>query len=267
MAHKTRVNGTNYGITGGKCMINGTNYSIKKGRTLIGGTGYDISFRNTAKLSSLPVGTSVYANVNGVPYEFIIVHQGKPSSAYYGSNMGAWLLMKNTYSKVSWNSSSSNNYGSSYIKSWLNGSNTFLGLFDDAVENKIITVRIPYTKGTGSSGSVASGSSGLSTRVFLLSATEVGINASDYFLNVEGVKLSYFTSANSSRIAYNSKGYKTNWALRSPYTDDDTSITQIADYGTMFSGGFSSTGQYEMRPAFVMHSSTLVDLDDYSIVG
>lgn len=267
MAHKTKVGGTNYAISGGRTLVGGTGYSISKGRTLVGGTGYDIAFRNTAKLSSLPVGTSVYANVNGVPYEFIIVHQGKPSSAYYGSNMGAWLLMKNTYSKVSWNTSSSNNYGSSYIKSWLNGANTFLGLFDDAVESKIINVRIPYTKGTGSSGSVASGSNGLSARVFLLSATEVGINASNYYLNAEGVKLSYFTSANSSRIAYNSKGYKTNWALRSPYTDDDTSITQIQSDGSMFSGGFSSTGQYEMRPAFVMRSDTLVDLDDYSIVG
>lgn len=44
MAHKTRVNGTNYGISGGKCLVNGTSYDIKKGRTLINGTGYDITF-------------------------------------------------------------------------------------------------------------------------------------------------------------------------------------------------------------------------------
>ena len=44
MAHKTRVNGTAYEVTGGKCLVNGTAYSIKKGRTLIGGTGYDITF-------------------------------------------------------------------------------------------------------------------------------------------------------------------------------------------------------------------------------
>lgn len=44
MAHKTRVSGTNYSISGGKCRVSGTNYSISKGRTKVGGTGYDISF-------------------------------------------------------------------------------------------------------------------------------------------------------------------------------------------------------------------------------
>ncbi len=44
MAHGTRINGTSYGITGGKCLVNGTEYGIKKGRTLVDGTGYDISF-------------------------------------------------------------------------------------------------------------------------------------------------------------------------------------------------------------------------------
>lgn len=44
MAHGTKIGGTNYGISGGKCRVNGTNYSIKKGRTLVGGTNYSITF-------------------------------------------------------------------------------------------------------------------------------------------------------------------------------------------------------------------------------
>lgn len=44
MSHKTRVNGTLYDVTGGKCLIGGTGYDIKKGKTLVGGTGYDIAF-------------------------------------------------------------------------------------------------------------------------------------------------------------------------------------------------------------------------------
>lgn len=47
MAHKTRVNGTDYEAQGGKCLVNGTSYDIKKGRTLIDGTGYDIAFEET----------------------------------------------------------------------------------------------------------------------------------------------------------------------------------------------------------------------------
>lgn len=44
MAHGTRINGTSYGVTGGKCLVGGTSYDIKKGRTLVGGTGYGIEF-------------------------------------------------------------------------------------------------------------------------------------------------------------------------------------------------------------------------------
>lgn len=42
MAHGTRINGTSYGITGGKCLVNGTAYSIKKGRVFINGSVMDI---------------------------------------------------------------------------------------------------------------------------------------------------------------------------------------------------------------------------------
>lgn len=44
MAHKTRINGTNYSIAGGKTKVGGTNYSVKGGKTLVGGTVRTISF-------------------------------------------------------------------------------------------------------------------------------------------------------------------------------------------------------------------------------
>ena len=44
MAHGTRINGTAYGVTGGKCLVGGTEYGIKKGRTLVDGTGYNVKF-------------------------------------------------------------------------------------------------------------------------------------------------------------------------------------------------------------------------------
>lgn len=44
MAGKTKINGTNYTISGGKTKISGTNYSIVGGRTKINGTNYSISF-------------------------------------------------------------------------------------------------------------------------------------------------------------------------------------------------------------------------------
>lgn len=53
MAHKTLINGTQYGIKGGKTLISGTSYSVKNGKTLIGGTGYDVNFVPTPEASTL----------------------------------------------------------------------------------------------------------------------------------------------------------------------------------------------------------------------
>ena len=44
MAHKTKINGTAYGIAGGKTKVGGTAYEISGGRTRINGTAYDIPF-------------------------------------------------------------------------------------------------------------------------------------------------------------------------------------------------------------------------------
>jgi hypothetical protein len=60
MAHKTRVNGTNYEISGGKTLVNGTAYSIDKGKTLVGGTAYEVGF-----VENLTV-TMTQANPSGV---------------------------------------------------------------------------------------------------------------------------------------------------------------------------------------------------------
>lgn len=48
---KTRINGTNYSVAGGKIRIGGTNYSISGGRARIGGTNYNISFKREATIS------------------------------------------------------------------------------------------------------------------------------------------------------------------------------------------------------------------------
>ena len=50
MAHGTRINGTAYGVTGGKCLVGGTAYSIQGGKTLVNGTGYDIAFFDGYKI-------------------------------------------------------------------------------------------------------------------------------------------------------------------------------------------------------------------------
>ena len=156
------------------------------------------------KLGTKAVGSVLKLNLNGSPKNFIVVHQGKPSSLYDDSCDGTWLLMQDIYSTRQWDGSN-NDYKNSDIHSWLNG--TFLNLFDANIREAIKQVKIPYHNGTGSSGSVASGANGLSCKIFLPSGYELGWTKSDnsYFPQ-DGAKLDYFTAgtgsaANKKRIA------------------------------------------------------------------
>ena len=218
----------------------------------------------STQLGSMSVGSTVKLNLGGSPRDFLVVHQGLPSSMYDSSCNGTWLLLKDIYSNRTWDGSN-NDYKNSDIHSYLNG--TFLNLFDDDIKNAIKQVKIPYQNGTGSGGSVASGSNGLSCKIFLLSGYEVGFSTSDnsYFPR-DGAKLSYFSSgtsssANNKRIA-NYNGSATYWWLRSPYTDGTYSVWDVDS-----SGGYdywSCSNSVGARPALVLDSSLSVS-DDGSV--
>lgn len=210
------------------------------------------------KLSTKAVGSTVKIKVNGAAKDFIIVHQGKPSSIYDDSCNGTWVLLKDIYTTSTFGNS--NSYKDSSIHSYLNG--TFYNLIDSEIRAAIKQVKIPYQNGTGSGGSLATGTSGLSTKVFLLSGYEVGWTTSDsgYFPK-DGAKLDYFGSSsggNSKRIAYNGSGAAI-WWLRSPYANN---YNYVWDVNT--DGSFSNYWYYDsygVRPAFVLPSSLVVSDD------
>lgn len=106
-------------------------------------------------LSTKAVGSTVKLKVNGTAKEFIVVHQGKPSSLYDNSCDGTWLLMKDIYENRQWHNSNVNNLENSTIHSYLNG--TFLNLFESNIRDAIKQVKLPYRKNGGSGGSDQSG--------------------------------------------------------------------------------------------------------------
>lgn len=213
------------------------------------------------KLGTKAVGSVLKLNLNGSPKNFIVVHQGKPSSLYDDSCDGTWVLMQDIYSTRQWDGSN-NDYKNSDIHSWLNG--TFLNLFDENIRNAIKQVKIPYHNGTGSGGSVASGANGLSCKIFLLSGYELGWTKSDnsYFPQ-DGAKLDYFTAgtgsaANNKRIAkYN--GSAAFWWTRSPNMDYSDYVWFVYSDGDYLSHWYGST--YGVRPAFVLPSTLSVSDD------
>ena len=212
-------------------------------------------------LSSKAIGSTIKLKVNGSAKDFIVVHQGKPSSVYDDSCNGTWLLMKDIYTTST--VGNNNSYKDSSIHTYLNG--TFYNLIDSNIRAAIKQVKIPYQNGTGSGGSLATGSNGLSTKVFLLSGYEVGWTTSDngYFPK-DGVRLAYFgnsSGGNSKRIAYNGSSAAI-WWLRSPHTGGSNYVWGVGTDGS--DGGNWYGGSYGVRPAFIL-PSTLVVSDDGTV--
>ena len=126
-------------------------------------------------------------------------------------------------------------------------------------------MKIPYQNGTGSGGSLATGSNGLSTKVFLLSGYEVGWTTSDngYFPK-DGVRLAYFgnsSGGNSKRVAYNGSSAAI-WWLRSPNTNNNNNVWNVNTDGSNNNNWYNNS--YGVRPAFVL-PSTLVVSDDGTV--
>lgn len=212
-------------------------------------------------LSSKAIGSTIKLKVNGSAKDFIVVHQGKPSSVYDDSCNGTWLLMKDIYENRQWHSSNTNDYANSTIHSYLNS--TFLNLFESNIKNAIKQVKLPYRKGSGTSTTVTSGSNGLSAKIFLLSATEASFNFSSYMPSGEGAELAYFkgcadNSSDSKRVAY-LNGSATVWWLRSPYCVNFNFALYVN-----FNGGWVGSGcSYScgIRPALILPSTLLVSDD------
>lgn len=211
-------------------------------------------------LSSKAIGSTIKLKVNGSARNFIVVHQGKPSSVYDDSCNGTWLLMQDIYENRAWHSSNTNDYANSTIHSYLNS--TFLNLFESNIKNAIKQVKLPYRKGSGTSTTVTSGSNGLSAKIFLLSATETSFDFS-YMPSGEGAELAYFkgcadNSSDSKRVAY-LNGSATDWWLRSPYCNYFSYALYVHSYGDWY-GNYGSDS-YGIRPALILPSTLLVSDD------
>lgn len=211
-------------------------------------------------LSSKAIGSTIKLKVNGSAKDFIVVHQGKPSSVYDDSCSGTWLLMKDIYENRQWHSSDTNDYANSTIHSYLNS--TFLAMLDSNIQKAIKQVKLPYRKGSGTSTTVTSGSNGLPAKIFLLGATEMSFNFS-YMPSGEGAELAYFkgcadNSSDSKRVAY-LNGSAAGWWLRSPGCLNFVSALCVDSNGGWGRNYCSNSGG--VRPALILPSTLLVSDD------
>lgn len=237
--------------------VDGKAHQVQKAYIGVNGVA-KLWYQRGTTLGNYDVGKTVKIAVDGKDYDWLVVHQGKPSSVYDDSCNGTWLLMKDIYERRQWHSSDTNDYANSTIHSYLNS--TFLNLFESKIKEAIKQVKIPYRKGSGTSTTVTSGSNGLSAKIFLLSELEMGFSSSID----EGAELAYFKdSSGSKRVAY-FNGSATNWWLRTPCSYDHASA------GVVFSDGslvhYRCSTSRGIRPALILPQYALVD-DTGHIIG
>ena len=216
-------------------------------------------------LGTKSVGSIVKLKENGAAVNYIVVHQGKPSSIYDSSCDGTWLLRQDIAENRVWDDGNVNKLESSDIHSYLN--NTWINRYDTDIRNAIKQVKIPYRQNGGSGGTDRTGANGLSCKIFLLSGYEVGFTTSvNQYFPVDGAKLAYFLSGNDSaaqqkRVA-KLNGSAAGWWLRSPYTSNTGVVWYVSSNGVYDCWGADNS--YGVRPALVLPSTLLVS-DDGSI--
>lgn len=223
--------------------------------------------------SDMKIGNSVFMNVNGVSTEFLVVHQGKPSSLYDDSCDGTWLLMKDLYRRqYRWNSTQAIEYENSTIHTYLN--NDFLALLDANVQDTIIQAKIPYVK---SEGVISSGSNGLSTKIFLLGCYELGWTTSNLSeFPVDGACLDYFSgfsAADSRRVGYYNGTATTYWTRSVVYGNTDLVFTVSASssifgrWGQASASWYSTSNYVGVRPALILPSTAKFDPETNEFKG
>ena len=207
----------------------------------------------SVRLDTKNVGDTIKIKENGTARDFIVVHKGSPSSAYYGMDNGVIVLRKDIHSEGVYDSSN-NDYANSDVHSWCN--NTYLNMIQEDVRSQIMTVKIPYRRGTSGS-SVSSGANGLQCKAFLLSTKEV--DSTESYSPNEGAVFSYFSGGGNSKRIANLNGSPNYWWLRSPFTTFSGYAWSVSSSGRVFSYDYGVYFSYGRRPAFVLPGTLYVD--------
>jgi|GEM_PF-2355781 len=216
----------------------------------------------STQLGNMSVGSIVKIRESDVLRNYIVVHQpgdANPSVAYQGFENTTILMRERALPNRRMNGTNVNDYQNSEIAGWLNGE--FLNSIDADIRNQIRQVRIPFRPGSGTSPNVNIGASGLLTRIFLPSLTEVGFTTGQIASqpNAEGIRFAFFPDAligqvNDALIAKNDEDPSVNWWLRSPSLISSNEFWRIPDIGGGAPGNASSSSRGS-RPVFALLSS------------
>ena len=212
----------------------------------------------------LAVGDITQLKVDGVLTDFIVVHQGNPSSAIYDASCdGTWLLAKEIYTLREFDDVE-NGYNTSGIHYYLNGVRpsyfgSFIDLLSSKAQNLIKEVKIPYYN----AGDYYTKERGVAAKIFLLSNAELNLTTyGNSDISTEGTKLDYFDSEYSAKPLAYYNGAVTFYWLRSGRKNYPAYAAYVYSrndrtYGTIASSTYTNTLTMSngVRPCMIMPSN------------
>lgn len=202
------------------------------------------------RVDTLPVGSTIKLNLNGTPWDWLVVHQGLPSTDIYDASCdGTWLLLNKIYTNKPFSNSRNGRYAVSTINTYLG--NEFHMLFDDDVRSTIKQVKIPYFPNDYTQDAI-NGINGLDVTVFLLSVRETGFSSTSVKPSI-GVKLDYFLLGDSND-AQNKR--KTPDGKRWWCRDNGWDVEPSGGFGT-----YITTRSWGVRPAIILPSNFRISED------
>ena len=77
------------------------------------------------RLGNVAVGTLLNLKENGSPGQYLVVHQGLPSSIYDSSCNGTWVFRASICFKMPFCSNKENTIEKSTVQPWLDGENLY----------------------------------------------------------------------------------------------------------------------------------------------
>ena len=219
-----------------------------------------------ATLGQQAVGTTVKIQLGGALKDFIIVHQGYPSSLYDSSCNGTWVLQKEIPREYKWYDDTNdhyNTYPGSYMDTYAN--NEYFNSIEADIRNRIKQVKIPYT--LYGYRDPSTGANGHPVKVFPLSAWEIGATG-DFRSKVDGSRLAYFDATNeasSKRVAtYN--GSAAAWWTRSPTNGSFDYAVRVNADGSLDAHEYH-THRDGYRFAFILPSDLYLDSGGHVITN
>jgi hypothetical protein len=226
-------------------------------------------------LGDMEVGSVVYLRVDGEYEPFRVMHHGKPSASYDDSFVGGTILCKDyegeavSVQMVTDADGGKVSYAGSLVHQMLN--QNWLSKLEPAIQQAVMEVKLPYRTDTdGEPYVVAEGSSGLATKVWLPSLSEITQQV-QYEEGIEvpyvqeGALFGYWKNAESTKYrkwaCLNYSGNDVGWGTRTPSVYTGVEPMAACFFRVSMHGyAYTITGNtVDVWPCLVMPDSLAVD--------